>query len=657
MLLGTNDFLNNPYLNREDVLKGCIALLDPLASHTSRGGALLDIGSTATHYDVKAVALEAFARPLWGLASLLAGGDKYEGAERWVRGFDSGTNPKGDEYWGESMDKDQRMVEMSPLSFAVAMAPEVFYNNQSPEAKKNICAFLQSCIGKKMPDTNWLWFRVFANLALRAVGSDFHNPDQMEKDLLRLEEFQLPPHDTEGDDAASAGWSRDGPEDVRQLDYYSSSFAIQPAQMIYAKLAAKTDPERAEKYRQRARDFLADFVYYFSDEGAAIPFGRSMVYRFAVIATASTMALADIEPAAPLTWGHVKGLVLRHLRYWNDAKDIFRSDSTLNIGYRFDNMNMTENYNAPGKLCSPYWCMKAFICLAAPASHPFWTSEELPWPKDILPLTKSLPDPSHIMCRQADHTFFLSSGQVPHYAMRHGPAKYCKFSYSSAFGFCCPTGDMDLGQLAPDSMLALKDASDGVDSSDGETWRVRRNPIDAKIIGRGTDKVHLRSKWRPWKDVEVETWLLPPPNAQSSYYLRIHKISSDRRLESSEAGWTNYGQGEDGRALIQSFSGLMSKGGDQEIGWSRAVTAGGAVGVVDVSYKGSSGKRQGQLVQIDPNANVIFSRGILPSLKGIIEPGESWLVTAVFGKPSKEGKTQGWEECWKQVPQVPSWIS
>ncbi|WVR06006.1 hypothetical protein IAU60_003034 [Kwoniella sp. DSM 27419] len=567
MLLGTNDFLGNPFKTREDVTKGCVA----------------------------SVALEAFARPLWGLASLLAGGGQYEGTERWIRGLASGTDPKNPEYWGGSMDKDQRMVEMSPLSFAVAMAPDVFY-------AVNICAFLQT--------SNWLWFRVFANLALRSVGSHLHNPEQMEKDLQRLEEFQLPPNLASGDDLASSGWSRDGPEDVKQLDYYSSSFAIQPAQMIYAKV------------------------------GSAIPFGRSMVYRFAAIATASCMALADIEPPAPLTWGHLKGLVLRHIRYWNDAKDIFRSDSTLNVGYRFDCMNMTENYNAP-----------AFLCLAAPNDHPFWSSTELPWPKDYLALTKSLPDPSHIMCRQGGHTFLLSSGQAPHYAMRHGPAKYCKFSYSATFGFCCPTGDMDLGQLAPDSMLALRDASDGVETCDGETWRIRRQPIDAQIVGRGTDKVHLRSKWRPWKGVEVETWLVPPQESVSNWYLRVHKITSDRKLESAEGGWANYGQGADGRALIQSFSGLMSKGGDQEIGWSRAATAGGTVGVMDIPYKGSQGKRQGQLVQIDPNANVIFSRGILPSLVGTLESGETWLVTAVFGKPPGQ-----WEKAWEAVPAVPDWI-
>ena len=102
-------------------------MLEPLAAHTSPGGALIDIGSTATHYDLRAVALETFARPLWGLTSLLVGGSVYDGADRWVRGLASGTDPHGEEYWGGAKAKDQRMVEMSPLSFAIAMKPDVFY--------------------------------------------------------------------------------------------------------------------------------------------------------------------------------------------------------------------------------------------------------------------------------------------------------------------------------------------------------------------------------------------------------------------------------------------------------------------------------------------------------------------------------------------------
>jgi hypothetical protein len=61
------------------------------------------------------------------LTSLLVGGGEYAGLDRWVRGLASGTDPNGDEYWGGAKAKDQRMVEMSPLSFAIAMAPERFF--------------------------------------------------------------------------------------------------------------------------------------------------------------------------------------------------------------------------------------------------------------------------------------------------------------------------------------------------------------------------------------------------------------------------------------------------------------------------------------------------------------------------------------------------
>lgn len=100
-----------------------------------------------------------------------------------------------------------------------------------------------------------LWFRVFANLGLSKVGAVF-DPERLKADLDHLDTFYL------GD-----GWSRDGPEGVRQLDYYSGSFAIQYAQLVYSKLAADTDPIRAEEYRDRARKYAVDFVHMFDEYG------------------------------------------------------------------------------------------------------------------------------------------------------------------------------------------------------------------------------------------------------------------------------------------------------------------------------------------------------------------------------------------------------
>src|SRR4051812_35962092 len=75
------------------------------------------------------------------------------------------------------------------------------------------------------PTANWLWFRVFANLGLKSIGSDSYNETRLHADLDHLDTFQL-----RGEES---GWSRDGPEGVNQLDYYSGSFAIMVAQLIY----------------------------------------------------------------------------------------------------------------------------------------------------------------------------------------------------------------------------------------------------------------------------------------------------------------------------------------------------------------------------------------------------------------------------------------
>lgn len=80
------------------------------------------------------------------------------------------------------------------------------------------------------PPANWLWFRVFANLALNRISPSKHyNPQRLQADLDHLDTFQLR--------GESSGWSRDGPEGVRQLDYYSGSFAIQFAQLVYSRVS------------------------------------------------------------------------------------------------------------------------------------------------------------------------------------------------------------------------------------------------------------------------------------------------------------------------------------------------------------------------------------------------------------------------------------
>lgn len=86
-----------------------------------------------------------------------------------------------------------------------------------------------------------------------------YNETRMKADLDHLDTFQL-----RGDES---GWSRDGPDGVKQLDYYSGSFAIASAMLVYSNIAQDFDPERCAGYRKRMLKFALDQVYYFDDAG------------------------------------------------------------------------------------------------------------------------------------------------------------------------------------------------------------------------------------------------------------------------------------------------------------------------------------------------------------------------------------------------------
>lgn len=141
------------------------------------------------------------------------------------------------------------------------------------------------------------------------------------------------------------------------MDYYSSSFAIHFLQLLYANLAGKEEPERAAEFKKRAQIAALDLAHYFDEEGRSIPFGRSVGYRFAMCSFWGALAYANVELPKPLTWGMVKGIVLRHLRWWQTQPNIWSSSGTLTIGYSYPNMYMAENYNSPGSPVRSSMCL------------------------------------------------------------------------------------------------------------------------------------------------------------------------------------------------------------------------------------------------------------------------------------------------------------
>lgn len=283
-------FSDNDFSNRQDFKTAVIALLRALKPHQSPGGARIRLPlATGTHFDDVAAQLEGFARALWAVGTLLhsniaTADEQDELIKPYIEGLANGTDPNHPEYWGPVVLRDQRMVEMEIISYALLAAPDAMFHSQTDQAKQNITGWLETINGKDFPTTNWLWFRVMTNLALvKVCGIPYEEvADAMEEDLDQMEQFYL-----------GQGWAADGmwTEDGRQADYYSGSFAIQFSQLIYAKMAQGIDPERCAKFRERAKAFARSFWRYFDSNGKR---SQTMKDPLAYVQQAPQSPLAEV---------------------------------------------------------------------------------------------------------------------------------------------------------------------------------------------------------------------------------------------------------------------------------------------------------------------------------------------------------------------------
>ncbi len=454
---------NNPLATRADLQRLLLDLVAPLPRHFTPGRSGLSLGHPQPLYGEPVASLEGYARPLWGLVPFARGGGAFAGWADWRTGLMHGTDPQHPEFWGWPTERDQRNVELPAIALGAALVPDELWTPLSAAEQDRAAAWFARINAVELVDNNWRFFRVLANLALRRLDRPWSR-ERLNADLRRLDEFHV-----------GRGWYNDGVE--RRGDYYVP-MAFHFYGLLFATLAGPDEADWSEKFRRRAREFAVRFQHWFAADGEAIPFGRSLTYRFAQGAFWGAIACAGEEA---LPWGAIKGLYLRHLRWWM-RQPIFTETGILSVGYRYPNWLIGENYNGAG---SPYWAFKAFAPLALAASHPFWQAVERP--ADAEGTTTSVPEVGLIVTSSPGRRVVvaLNAGQpIVHYP-RHAAAKYSKCAYAVPFAFSVPTGDT--GTLAAggcDSVIALSD--------DGVRFRVRTTCLDARIEGNIAFSV-----WRP----------------------------------------------------------------------------------------------------------------------------------------------------------------
>jgi len=576
-MCAANKEKSNPLSSRQDLVAALNTLLAAVDTQFPAGSSRFSLGDTSAHYATDVAQMEGLSRVLWGLFPLLAAGDSTPFSDKYIAAIKQGTDPQSAGYWGEAGPYDQRLVEMAAYGLGLALLQDKLTERFSERELMNLHAWLNQITDATMPDSNWNYFAIMVQLGFKRAGLPY-DQQAIDRRFAMMDAYYL-----------GEGWYSDGPG--RPKDYYIS-MAFHFYGLIYATLSG--DEARAKVLRQRSRLFAEDFIYMSAADGASVPFGRSLTYRFAMVAFWSAVVFSGLEVFTP---GIVKGIVLRHLRWWHQ-QPITDRDGILTLGFAYPNLAMCEDYNSPG---SPYWALKTYLILALPESHPFWQADEQPLP--ALAEKRVIPHAQQILIH-TDHVTLLTAGQLELNNYVNTEAKYTKFAYSSRFGFTIERGRFGLKHAACDSMLLL---------ADGDNYfRGRRECETVRV-----DENYIFSRWSPWHDVHIDSWLVP----FGEWHLRLHRITSARTLQTVEGGF----------AVMKTDPQLHGRG-------SYLSADNGSSAIVDLSPNIS---RQPDSVVTPPNSSIMFAEcAAIPVLTSTLPQGESWLCCAVMASAQNKNRAE-----------------
>ncbi|WP_328943033.1 DUF2264 domain-containing protein [Streptomyces sp. NBC_00250] len=310
--------------------------------------------------------LEGWARTFLLAALRVAGGqgaDPHDHLSRYAEGLTAGTAQPGRadaDSWPLTTDTRQAIVEAASVALGLRLTRPWLWDRLDDRTRERVADWLRPALGPSPVDNNWWLFGLTVAGFLQDVGADTDRAAAtVDRSLARIEDWYL------GD-----GWYSDG--DNRAFDHYNA-WALHFYPVLHAHLAG--DRELLDRYGPRLRAHLDDYVHLFDADGAPLPYGRSLIYRFAA---AAAPWLGTLTGHTPLTPGATRRLASGTLRYFLD-RGATDPNGLLTLGWHGPYAPLVQEYSGPG---SPYWASKGFLGLLLPADHPAWTDPEEPLPAE-----------------------------------------------------------------------------------------------------------------------------------------------------------------------------------------------------------------------------------------------------------------------------------
>jgi hypothetical protein len=365
----------------------------------------------------------------------------------------------------------QRQVESSIVAWSLWLSRDWLLPLLSPVEIENIQKWLASCTQFSNHYNNWSLFTAVNHAARIALAGRGFSGDieAVRRDLIPGEEVAL------GD-----GWLWDNR--YHGIDYYN--FWVWGSHHCYLKaMLPQYENPMLERSLRRFSDRLRNLPNMIDSRGQNVLFGRSLAYRWGWLSGAMVAQYSGIDGVEP---GLLRRMFAKNLDCWLELGAL-NEDGVLRERLSPDGSDgARDGYINSGH---PYWGMQAFLCLALPDSHAFWSA-----PLQLLPVEQQ---DFQIPCQGPGLVFqgFRDTGEVRLFNLRNlnhgGNALYQKFVYSTAFPCNCDSQkhaslmDNQFGLLLPGGVRCTPSDIMEADTFDGRVlrlaWRFKRAEFDAVI--------------------------------------------------------------------------------------------------------------------------------------------------------------------------------
>ncbi|WP_137993891.1 DUF2264 domain-containing protein [Streptomyces vilmorinianum] len=321
---------------------------------------------------VRSDGLEGYARTFLLAALRVAGAqgsDPHSHLPRYAEGLAAGTeapgpagpaDSPGPDAWPLLTDVRQAVVESASVALGLRLTRPWLWDTLDDRTRRRAVDWLLPALEPSPVDNNWWLFGLTVAGFLQDAGIETDRAAAtIDRSLERIEKWYL------GD-----GWYSDG--DNRAFDHYNA-WALHLYPVLHAHLSG--DQDLLARYGPRLRAHLDDYARLFDTNGAPLPYGRSLTYRFAA---AAAPWLGALTGHTPLTPGATRRLASGTLRYFLD-RGVCDENGLLTLGWHGPHPPVVQSYSGPA---SPYWAAKGFLGLLLPADHPAWTDPEEPLPAE-----------------------------------------------------------------------------------------------------------------------------------------------------------------------------------------------------------------------------------------------------------------------------------